>query len=71
VNLTPRQQEIVNLILQGMSNKEIARALNIAHGTVKVHLYDIYQRFDVASRGKLVSKLLKLDAPPTQNLPQE
>jgi DNA-binding NarL/FixJ family response regulator len=44
--------------MNGLSNKEIARALNIAHGTVKVHLYDIFQRLEVTSRTKLVHKLI-------------
>jgi len=57
VSLTPRQQEIANLLLQGMSNKEIARALGIQPNTVKVHLSEIYGRLEVTSRGKLVSKL--------------
>jgi DNA-binding NarL/FixJ family response regulator len=36
--LTPRQREIVPLIVGGATNKEIARALGIGHGTTKVHL---------------------------------
>lgn len=57
VTLTARQQEIAKLLFQGLSNKEIGRALNIAHGTVKVHLYDMYQRYGVNSRGKLLHKM--------------
>jgi len=57
-NLTTRQQQIVELLKQGMSNKEIARELDIAAGTVKVHLYEIFARLGVTSRGKLVSKLI-------------
>ena len=52
--LTARQRQIVALLVQGMTNKEIARVLNIAEGTVKVHLHDIFQRLDVAT--KLVAK---------------
>jgi len=55
--MTPRQQQIVELLCQGLSNKEIARALGINHSTVKVHLYDIAQRMGTKSRGKLVHLL--------------
>jgi DNA-binding NarL/FixJ family response regulator len=37
LRLTPRQREIVPLLAQGMSNKEIARHLHIAQGTTKIH----------------------------------
>ena len=57
IGLTTRQQQIVGLLMKGMSNKEIGRELNIAAGTVKVHLYEMYTRLGVTSRGKLVSKL--------------
>ena len=56
--LTTRQQQIVELLKQGMSNKEIARELGIAAGTVKVHLHEMFARLGTTSRGKLVSKLI-------------
>jgi DNA-binding NarL/FixJ family response regulator len=37
LNLTPRQREIMPLLAQGMSTKEIARTLRIAEGTTKIH----------------------------------
>ncbi len=36
--LTRRQRDVFNLIVQGMSNKEIARSLKLAEGTVKIHV---------------------------------
>jgi two-component system nitrate/nitrite response regulator NarL len=54
--LTARQRQIVALLVQGMTNKEIARVLDITEGTVKVHLHDIFQRLDVATRAKLAAK---------------
>lgn len=57
--LTARQRQVAELIQKGMSNKEIARVLNIANGTVKVHVYDMFQRLGVTSRTKLMSKLIK------------
>jgi len=59
--LTARQQEVADLLAQGLSNKEIARELNIAHGTVKVHLYEIFQKCGVSSRTRL-ARLLVLAA---------
>lgn len=40
--LTARQRQIVAVLAQGMSNKEIARMLGISDGTVKVHLHQIF-----------------------------
>jgi DNA-binding NarL/FixJ family response regulator len=37
LKLTPRQNEVLTLLARGMSNKEIARELNIAEGTSKIH----------------------------------
>jgi DNA-binding NarL/FixJ family response regulator len=48
--LTPRELEIVRLVAGGSRNKEIARALAIAEGTVKIHLHNIYQKLAVESR---------------------
>jgi DNA-binding NarL/FixJ family response regulator len=54
--LTARQHEIMTLVLRGMSNKEIARALHISDGTVKIHLNSIYRHCEVTSRAKLFAK---------------
>jgi len=51
--LTRRQYELALLVAQGLSNKRIARALSIAEGTVKVHLYGIYEKLGVANRTAL------------------
>jgi two-component system nitrate/nitrite response regulator NarL len=51
--LTPRQQEIAALVADGLSNKEIARYLGLAEGTVKVQLHPIYRRLRVHNRTQL------------------
>ena len=51
--LTKRQQEIAALATTGISNKEIARQLNIAEGTVKLHLHAIYSKLGVSNRTML------------------
>lgn len=50
VNLTPRQREVLDLLTQGKSNKEIARALKLGEGTVKVHMAALFRVLGVQSR---------------------
>jgi two-component system nitrate/nitrite response regulator NarL len=62
--LTPREKEIVHHVCAGLKNKEIAEALKITAGTVKVHLMHIFEktgvkdRFELAVQGR---RLLGLD----------
>lgn len=48
--LSPREREILLLIAQGDSNKLIARALNIAETTVKIHVQHILRKLGLSSR---------------------
>jgi two-component system nitrate/nitrite response regulator NarL len=48
--LTDREQEILAHIAQGMSNKGIAKALDISHDTVKLHVRHILAKLNVSSR---------------------
>ena len=48
--LTEREREIVRLVSEGLSNKAIARQLNISHGTIKVHLHHIYEKLEINNR---------------------
>lgn len=48
--LTDRQLEVLNLLAAGRSNKEIARALHIAEGTVKVHIAAAFRMLGVHNR---------------------
>jgi two-component system, NarL family, nitrate/nitrite response regulator NarL len=48
--LTPREQEILEHVAEGLSNKMIARALNITDGTVKLHVKAILRKLGVHSR---------------------
>jgi len=56
--ITPRELEIVELILKGRSNKQIADHLCIAHHTVKNHVYRLYQKMDIKNRHELVTFFL-------------
>jgi two-component system nitrate/nitrite response regulator NarL len=48
--LSPREREIVQHIARGASNKEIARALDIAETTVKIHVQHILRKLNLSSR---------------------
>ena len=48
--LSPREQEVLRQIARGASNKEIARALDIAETTVKIHVQHILRKLGVSSR---------------------
>src|SRR5882762_6613734 len=52
--LSPRELDILRLIVQGLSNQEIAEALNITRGTVKWHVNVILRRLDVSDRTQAV-----------------
>jgi two-component system nitrate/nitrite response regulator NarL len=53
--LTNRERQIIHLVSEGLSNKEIARRLKIANGTIKVHLHNIFQKLQVSKRTALVA----------------
>ncbi|HXA35642.1 MAG TPA: response regulator transcription factor [Steroidobacteraceae bacterium] len=52
--LSPRQQEVARLLLQGKSNKAIARRLDLSEGTVKAHVSAIFQIIGAKSRVEAV-----------------
>lgn len=49
-SLSPREREILRLIARGDSNKHIARALDIAETTVKIHVQHILRKLDLGTR---------------------
>ena len=53
MNLTPREKDIVHHVCGGLKNKEIAEALAITPGTVKVHLMHIFEKTGVKDRFEL------------------
>ena len=48
--LTPRQREVLSLMAEGKSNKEIAKELGLAAGTVKIHVSSIFKALNVNNR---------------------
>ncbi len=58
--LTPRQRDVLAGIVRGLANKEIARELDIAEGTVKIHLAALFSHFDVRNRTELATRAQRL-----------
>jgi DNA-binding CsgD family transcriptional regulator len=58
--LSEREKEVVELLLLGKSNKQIAAALNITIRTVEFHLSNIYNKTGVASRSEAILVLAKM-----------
>ena len=56
--LSPREQEIFNLIVQGMSNTEIATVLYITESTVKFHAGNIFKKTSCTSRSTLIADFM-------------
>jgi DNA-binding CsgD family transcriptional regulator len=56
-NISPREKEIISLILQGYSNHKIGETLFISLNTVKTHIRNIYAKLDIKSRYELIALL--------------
>jgi DNA-binding CsgD family transcriptional regulator len=75
VSFSTREKQVVELLAQGLKNKEIAAAMNLAEGTVKVYLSRLFKKTKVRDRFELMlyraqdRKLLSTDAVshPTDN----
>lgn len=57
--LTPREEQIVTAIEEGLTNKEVAIRLDISVETVKYHIKHIYQKLEVNNRHALISRKFK------------
>jgi DNA-binding NarL/FixJ family response regulator len=53
ITLTPREREIVGLLRQGLRNKQIAVAMGITEGTVKIYLFRLFHKLGVRNRFEL------------------
>lgn len=66
--LSTRERQVLALIVQGLSNKEMARALELSPRTVEVHRANLFAKLQVPSLAHLVRRyasLAEVDAPPT------
>ena len=57
--LTPRENEILELLATGKMNKEVADHLHISSGTVRKHIQHIYEKLQVNTRVEAVNVYLK------------
>lgn len=60
--ISAREREIIRLLLKGKSNREIEDTLFISMGTVKNHIYSIFQKLGVKNRGQLTAFFKNLPA---------
>src|SRR5574341_1840197 len=67
-SLSKREKEVVALLLQGKSNKQIALALGISISTVEFHLKHVYAKLQVSSRAEAILRLGKSTGLITENL---
>jgi DNA-binding NarL/FixJ family response regulator len=60
LNITPRQHDVLQLIVDGLSNKEIARELDLSEQTVKAHVTMILRALQVDTRTQVVVAVTRL-----------
>jgi DNA-binding CsgD family transcriptional regulator len=61
--LTPREEQVVALVAEGLSNRQTAAELNLSEHTVKKYLFRIFDKLGVSSRVELVLYAVNHGAP--------
>ena len=64
--LTPREREVMGLVVRGLLNKQIAAELGTSEVTVKLHRYQVMHKMQAKSLAELVRMAVKLGIPATQ-----
>jgi NarL family two-component system response regulator LiaR len=54
-DLTPREREVLALLVKGHTNREIAQQLSVSRSTVKIHVSNILKKIDVSSRKEAIA----------------
>ncbi len=57
--LTERERDVLGLLVEGLSNRRIARALHISEPTVKNHLHSVFLKLGVTDRTQAIAKILR------------
>jgi len=60
-SLSERELEVLRLVADGLSNREIAERLIVALGTVKAHLHNVYGKLDVQGRTQAIARARELE----------
>lgn len=62
VSMTPKQTEVLSLLLEGKSNKAIAKSLGVEPGTIKIHISAVLKALNVTSRTQAILRAHQLSA---------
>jgi DNA-binding CsgD family transcriptional regulator len=63
-SLTPREIEVVELLMQGFNNQKLANTLRISSNTLKTHLRNIYRKYGVNKKSELLALITTKKLPP-------
>ncbi len=55
IRITDREKEIIELVRQGLSNREIVKRLELSEHTVKTHLRNIFRKLNITKRSELIA----------------
>jgi DNA-binding CsgD family transcriptional regulator len=58
LRLTPRETEVLNYVIQGLSAKKIARKINISHRTVEKYIENLKFKYNCATKSILIYKYM-------------
>lgn len=58
--LTHREEDVIKLLLLGLSNREISEKLSVTYNTTKAHIESIYRKLNVSNRVQAVIKYLEI-----------
>lgn len=56
-NISPRERDVIELLIQGLSNPEIAKALFLSENTIKTHIKNIYKKVRINNRYQLINSM--------------
>jgi len=56
-DLTPREAQICELLVKGMTDREIGRLLHIGYWTIRTHLQHVFRKLEVSNRVELTHRL--------------
>ena len=59
-SITRRETEIIELLIQGYRNKQIAMMLQISTNTVRNHIFNIFSKYNVSNRVQLINQIIQL-----------
>lgn len=69
--LSKREADVVNLLAEGLSNRDIARSLNLSENTIKNYLFRIFEKFGVSNRTELLLQAFRFPARARMELVRE